>query len=345
MSSTSRAQIEIRALFWVKARYNHNCFLYHLARLVVTGEIVNRTNDTHVSFVRRPVQPFLSWLGITMLAPDDRIETTRVLAETLLADGEYHQTIDSTNNRAKALAGSGQIRLPYLVLAEEQTAGRGRALKRWWTGRGSLAFSVILPLTHDDISSSMLPENVLPPRPQRLLSEDSIRFLGLAGALAVYRSASRLVPSHVALGIHWPNDVYANDRKLAGILVEVTHNRRAVVGIGVNVNNRSEDAPPDVQHKVATLREVCGRPVDRTDLLIDILREFEPLFELLRSQPERLAEEADRVCLQKGRKVVLEVEQGLVSGQCLGIDPTGALVLKAPLGERRFLSGIVVAVE
>lgn len=282
-----------------------------------------------------------------MQTPDDGIEITRVLAETFLVDGEYHQTIDSTNNRAKALAGSGQIGLPYLVLAEEQTAGRGRALRRWWTGRGSLAFSIILPLTEErPVNRLSEKENSTSrARPKAFLCEDGIRLLGLAGALAVYRAASRHLPSDISLGIHWPNDVYANDRKLAGVLVEITGNQRAVVGIGVNVNNRSKDAPPHVQHKVATLRELCGQPQNRTELLIDILQEFEPLFELLKNQPERLAEEANRVCLQKGRELVLEVEQGLVTGLCLGIDPTGALVLKTVSGERRFLSGTVVAVE
>jgi len=285
---------------------------------------------------------------LTMVpAPEDRLDLERIVSETFLSDGEYHPVIDSTNNRGKVLALSNGVPFPYLVLAEEQTAGRGRALKRWWTGRGSLAFSIILPLTREGPRGGTPEKTVATPSSPMapLLPEESIRFLGLAGALAVCRAAVRHLSSGVSLGIHWPNDVYAGSAKLAGVLVEVTGNRRAIVGVGVNVNNRKEDAPPELQRHVATLMELCGQPLDRTALLIEVVGEFQRLFETLMTHPGDLIEEANRVCLQKGRELVLETEGGLVAGRCRGIDPTGALILETTAGERRFLSGTVVAVE
>ena len=282
-----------------------------------------------------------------MLSQNDKLQLTRILSETFLADGEYQVVIDSTNNRAKVLAASHEISLPYLVLAEEQTAGRGRGLKRWWTGKGSLAFSIIIPLSQDR------PANTAPSSVGSApsawgwsaISEDSIRLLGLAGALAVYRAARDYVPSNLPLGIHWPNDVYANNAKLAGVLVEVTANRRAVIGIGVNVNNRAENAPPDLLCRIATLSQISDQMLDRTALLIEIINQLQDLLGILTTQPSQLAVEANRVCLQKGRELALELEHRLVTGKCLGIDPTGALILETDAGEQRFLSGTVVAVE
>jgi BirA family biotin operon repressor/biotin-[acetyl-CoA-carboxylase] ligase len=282
-----------------------------------------------------------------MLPHGDTLQLTRIISETFLADGEYHDAIDSTNNRAKVLAASVEIALPYLVLAEEQTAGRGRGLRQWWTGKGSLAFSIIIPLSQDRPTSTAPSSGGPTPATSAwsAIPEDSIRLLGLAGAVAVYRAARDYVPSNVPLGIHWPNDVYANDAKLAGVLVEVTANRRAVIGIGVNVNNQAEDAPPDLLSRIATLSQISGQMLDRTALLIEILNHLQDLLGILTTQPRQLTEEANHMCLQKGRELVLKLEHQLVNGKCLGIDPTGALILQTDAGERRFLSGTVVAVE
>jgi len=282
-----------------------------------------------------------------MLPHGDTLQLSRIISETFLADGEYHDVIDSTNNRAKVLAASVEIALPYLVLAEEQTAGRGRGLRRWWTGKGSLAFSIIIPLSQDRPANTALSSIGSTPSTWgwTTIPEDNIRLLGLAGSLAVYRAARDYVPSNLPLGIHWPNDVYANNAKLAGVLVEVTANRRAVIGIGVNVNNRAENAPPDLLCRIATLSQISGQMLDRTALLIEILNQLQDLLGILTTEPSQLAAEANRVCLQKGRELALELEHRLVTGKCLGIDSTGALILETDAGEQRFLSGMVVAVE
>lgn len=282
-----------------------------------------------------------------MLSPNTPFPLPRIVSETFLASGEYHEVIDSTNNRAKILAASNQVPLPYLILAEEQSAGRGRGLNRWWTGKGSLAFSIIIAPPSEQRVFTIPPiSGEIGPTVARTTAPDqSLCLMGLAGALAVCRAVKGHVPNHVRLGIHWPNDVYANGAKLAGILVEVTTNRRAVIGIGVNVNNQKEDAPPDLVSRIVTLRELSGQILDRTPLLIDILNQFEELFGILTTHPNQLAEEADQVCLQKGRELALEVGPSLITGKCMGIDPTGALILQTDLGEQRFLSGVVVAVE
>ncbi|MGQ9504251.1 MAG: biotin--[acetyl-CoA-carboxylase] ligase [Thermogutta sp.] len=282
-----------------------------------------------------------------MLSLDTPFCIPRILSDTFLAGAEYLEVIDSTNNRAKVLAASNQVPLPYLVLAEEQSAGRGRGSNRWWTGKGSLAFSIIVALPSKQTVFTIPPINgeICPTVAGTTDPYQSIGLLGLAGALAVYRAVKGNVPNHLHLGIHWPNDVYANGAKLAGVLVEVTANRRVVVGIGVNVNNQKDDAPPDLLDRIVTLRELSGQILDRTTLLIDIVNQLEKLLGMLITHPSQLAEEADQACLQKGRELALEVGPSLITGKCMGIDPTGALLLQTELGEQRFLSGVVVAVE
>ena len=82
-----------------------------------------------------------------------------------------------------------------------------------------------------------------------------------------------LLPGH-PVGIHWPNDVYAAGRKLAGVLVEVLPGRYFVVGIGLNVNNSVLNAPDDLRDSAAALMDLSGAAHDRMALLVGILRRF-----------------------------------------------------------------------
>ncbi|MCA9267970.1 MAG: biotin--[acetyl-CoA-carboxylase] ligase, partial [Planctomycetales bacterium] len=132
-----------------------------------------------------------------------------------LAALEFHETIESTNDRARDLAAQADAALPALVVAGLQTAGRGRGANRWWAGRGSLAFSLAI-----DIAAYSLARRRLP-------------MLSLATAVAV---GEALLAHDDRLDIRWkwPNDVFAGERKLAGILIEPLAARpeRIVVGIG-----------------------------------------------------------------------------------------------------------------
>jgi BirA family transcriptional regulator, biotin operon repressor / biotin---[acetyl-CoA-carboxylase] ligase len=134
----------------------------------------------------------------------------------------HHRVVDSTNERAKALAGAGA---PHgtLVTADEQTAGRGRQGRSWLAEAGA----------------AVLMSVVLRPAPEAL---------PLAAAVAV----AEAVPVDAA--IKWPNDVLVDGRKLAGILVEGRpQDGWAVLGIGLNVAVRMEDLPPDLRETAATL--------------------------------------------------------------------------------------------
>jgi len=214
------------------------------------------------------------------------------------------------------------VKLPLLILAEQQTAGRGRGANRWWTGPGSLAFSLLVDLAPWGIGRSQSP------------------LVSLAAAVAVAETvAPRLRGREV--GIHWPNDVYAAGRKLSGILVEVPRKRLHILGIGLNVNDRLADAPPELRGTATTLRELTGRPHGATKLLMDLLNKLQRALRQLASEPGQVAARADRLCLQRGRTLKVSTPWQSVSGVCLGIASDGAMLLQGPAGPQRLYTGVV----
>ena len=130
------------------------------------------------------------------------LDINRILRETFVLEVEHHGELGSTNDRAIDRAKQGAKKLPLLVIADRQTAGRGRSGNRWWTGPNSLAFSLLLESAAVDDKAGAAP------------------LISLAVGVAVVEAIKPLMQDK-EIGIHWPNDVIADGRKLAGILVEV----------------------------------------------------------------------------------------------------------------------------
>jgi BirA family biotin operon repressor/biotin-[acetyl-CoA-carboxylase] ligase len=252
------------------------------------------------------------------------LDMDRVLRETFIAQAEYHPTLSSTNDRAREYASEGAGKLPFLVAADAQTAGRGRAGHRWWTGQGSLAFSVLLDPGQAAVRQGGHHSPLVP----------------LAATLAVVETVVPLVGSP-RVGIEWPNDVMAAGRKLAGVLVEVLPDRRHIVGIGVNTNNWPAEAPPEVRPVATTLRELTGVTHDQTTILVTILQNLEARLGELASEPGRIGTRANALCLQHGRLLTLDQGGRAVTGRCAGIAPDGALLLETPDGREAFSWGML----
>jgi BirA family biotin operon repressor/biotin-[acetyl-CoA-carboxylase] ligase len=254
---------------------------------------------------------------------DFPLDINRLLRETFVARAEYHPTLSSTNDRARACAGEGGGRLPLLIVADSQTAGRGRGRHRWWTGPGSLAFSLLL----DPGQAGVTQVGVSP-------------LVALAAAVAVVETVAPLIASR-RVGIEWPNDVMAAGGKLAGVLVEVLPDQRCIVGIGVNTNNSLAQAPPELKVAATTLRELTGVTHDQTTILVTLLQHLEDRLGELASQPGRIGTRANALCLQHGKLLTLHPGERSVTGRCAGIAADGALLLEVPGGRRAFYSGML----
>lgn len=254
------------------------------------------------------------------------VDPRHLPADTFVARVEHHAILDSTNDRAKQCAAGGPGPLPLLIVADEQTAGRGRGANRWWTGRGGLAFSLLLD--HRGVHTDFGPGPLV----------------SLCAAAAVAEAVIPLLPGR-PVGIHWPNDVFAAGGKLAGVLVEVLTHGLCVVGIGVNLNNTMVEAPAELRQTATTLRDVTAKYHDPTLMLTSILRHFAGHVDQLRVAPAEVARLADRLCLQHGRTLCVESAGGEIRGRCAGIAPDGALLLDTPGGRQRIVTGTLHRLE
>jgi BirA family biotin operon repressor/biotin-[acetyl-CoA-carboxylase] ligase len=182
------------------------------------------------------------------------------LADLHLPAIRYYPSLGSTNDEAWKWMESNAPDLA-LVIADEQTAGRGRTNHRWFTTPGAgLAFSLIfLPPTVDPLYIS--------------------RLTGL-GAIAVQKALARQYA--LPASIKWPNDILINDLKLAGVLVETRWSgdtlAAAVIGIGINIAPESvseENLPKNgLNFPAACVETMLGRPIDRLECLHVILGEL-----------------------------------------------------------------------
>lgn len=259
----------------------------------------------------------LTWRFERALPP---IDVDRLGAESFLKHVEHLPVLTSTNDHARKWAQEGSVPCPALIVADHQTAGRGRGANRWWTGRGSLACTLLVDPTAWQIAPADGP------------------LVSLAVAVALVETLSSYVDD---VGLHWPNDIFVNERKIAGVLIERLVDGRLIIGIGLNVNNTLADAPAELRAIATTLRDLTDRQHDRTEVLMQMLRHLDTALTELGRSPESLVENADGMCLQHGRLLTLDTGREQVTGVCLGLAEDGAIVIHTPAGPRRFLGGVL----
>ena len=174
---------------------------------------------------------------------------------------EYHEEIPSTNDRVKELLQQSAVpKLPCLVMAKRQTAGRGRGNKRWWSGEGAILMS---------LGFELKPE---------FLTRDQLPTLSATTAQSVLNVLKRYLPQY-RLEVHLPNDVYADGKKICGILIESPTPQSAILGIGLNVNNRLCDLPPEFlaemkDRPITSMVELLNRETDISPLIQELLVEL-----------------------------------------------------------------------
>lgn len=233
------------------------------------------------------------------------------LSDLPLGKIRYFESIGSTNDEALAWAAAGTPDLSF-VIADEQTSGRGRLNRKWFTPKETaLAFSLVLRSPA-----------------QALLS----RTVGLA-ALSM---ADSLLKHQLAARIKWPNDILLNGKKVAGILIETVWSGAEVdsLVIGMGINMQKESAPPleQLQFPATSVEEELGRAPDREEFLHDILSAFiarRPQIDtddFIKSWQDLLA--------FRGEQVQVKANDGnSLTGELLGIDSDGGLRLRDEHGK------------
>ncbi|QDT55757.1 Bifunctional ligase/repressor BirA [Caulifigura coniformis] len=249
---------------------------------------------------------------------------------TFIRRAEHFDALPSTNDRALEIAASlPASAVPLLILADRQTAGRGRGRNKWFASEGVLTFSIVLE-----------PETwKIPPELWPRLSVA----VGGAVASALAKSTGPDRPL-----LKWPNDVWIRDRKVCGILIETSPAapRRLVVGIGINVSNEFVGAPADVATRGIALSQVSVAAVpDRFSVLHDVLQQLDGDFRLLGEGAAELIERWRKICALTGRMVAIGEVDRVVSGVCAGLEDDASLLIRTEWGPQRCYAGTVTVMD
>jgi BirA family biotin operon repressor/biotin-[acetyl-CoA-carboxylase] ligase len=223
---------------------------------------------------------------------------------------EYHDSIESTNARARELATQGAE--DVVVVADEQTGGRGRLDRSWESPSGGIWLSV---LVRPDLPATQAP------------------IITMAAAVATARAVQA---TGIEASIKWPNDVLVEGQKIAGILTEMEGEADrvswVVVGIGLNANVAQRDLPDDVD---ATTVKAHDGPVDRRTCVQTLLAE---IYDLLGAPDDVLPAWRERSSTL-GRRVRVETPRGEVTGTATDVEFPGALVVATETGTERVTVG------
>ncbi len=232
-----------------------------------------------------------------------------------------YDTIDSTNAQAKREAAEGAAH-GTLIMAEMQTAGKGRRGRIWESPAGAnLYFSLLL-------------------RPE--FSAEKASMLTLVMALAVANGIKKTIQGcidcteHSSPQIKWPNDIVIHGKKVCGILTEmsVKHNRIDYVVIGVGINVNRQEFSTELAEKATSLEAECGESFLREEVLENILKLFERYYAVFEQQGNlaMLREEYEQMLVNRNREVCILDPKGEYRGIATGITETGELCVELPDG-------------
>lgn len=220
----------------------------------------------------------------------------------------YFDSIDSTNTKAKELAEEGHPS-GTLVVADRQTAGKGRRGRSWESPTGIGIFMTLM----------LKPE----------INPNNASMLTLVAAMATTRAIRRV--TGVSAMIKWPNDIVMNGKKVCGILTEMSaqfdYINHIVIGIGINVHN--EDFPEEIAKTASSLYLESGQHIHRASLIEAFLEEFEDVYaEYLKTEDmEGLQKEYDAMLVNRGRQVRVLDPKEPFEGKAMGITKKGELIV------------------
>ncbi len=242
--------------------------------------------------------------------------TTKLIGKDIVS----FETIDSSNTYAKTLS-DADAKNGMIIIAEEQTGGRGRFDRKWESQKErNLTFSILLK-----------PESAV----------DKIGLLPLLTASAVAKAIE--VVTSLEVECKWPNDILINGKKTCGILIESTSTHkinRIIVGIGLNVNQ--ELFPAGIRLTATSLKNELGKTIDRIYLLVEILKRSEDMyFKFIQNETDEYLKDWMSRCKMFGKEISVSYFEKQINGKALRIDSDGSLILKSEENEIKLFSGDV----
>jgi BirA family transcriptional regulator, biotin operon repressor / biotin---[acetyl-CoA-carboxylase] ligase len=225
---------------------------------------------------------------------------TRFIGQKVIYYPALKTTMEAAKKEAQWNSPAGTV-----IIAEEQTAGRGRLQRRWTSPRGGLTFSVILRPNMEYLPSMVM-----------------------IASLAVVRGIE--IVTGLKPQIKWPNDVLIREKKVAGILIEneIRQNslKYCIIGIGINVNVHIPDYP-EIASLATSLSDQTGQIVPRLDLVRQLLIEMEALYMEL-SQNNLIFDQWKNRLITLGQKVEIQIGEHIYRGTAETVHPDGSLDLR-----------------
>ncbi len=227
----------------------------------------------------------------------------------------FLETVDSTNTYARKLVKRG-FGEGIVIIADNQTEGRGRFGKKWHSPSGTGAWmSVIL---------------------NPVGNKNSLININYICALSVVEAIYNLI--YVKGEIKWPNDILINKKKVGGILSEPVKfedkKEFIIAGIGININQSYEDFPSDLREIATSLKIISGIELEREKIIINILQFLEKYYLLsFENRTDFIFNEWLKWCTTIGKKIRIATSEKYFEGVAESIKPDGKLLLRNSLNE------------
>ncbi|MEH6941582.1 biotin--[acetyl-CoA-carboxylase] ligase [Bacillus sp. JJ722] len=222
----------------------------------------------------------------------------------------YYDSLDSTQKVANELANSTGVE-GTIVVADEQTSGRGRLARQWHSAKGTgIWMSIILK---PNIPIHQAPK------------------LTLITAVAVVQGIKEI--TGITAQIKWPNDILLNGKKICGILTEMQAEadgiHSVVIGVGINVNQLVEDFSPEIREIATSLLIEGGKTLLREEVICSVLTKLEDLYQnFQRDGFTSIKQLWESYAINMGKRITATTPQGRLTGIALGITDDGVLLLK-----------------
>ena len=239
----------------------------------------------------------------------------------------YFEEIDSTQNFAQQIA-LDKKENGTIVIAERQTAGRGRLERKWTSPKGGMWFSLIIHPKFDVSTSTLVP---------------------IAGAVALAKSIKTTLD--VDVSVKWPNDITLDGKKVAGMLVDASFQANnidyLILGIGINFDIDSKKIEKRLSkspnfYGINSLRKKDDDTPPKI-LLREFLVQFEKILtQLNKGEKTKIVKEWTKKADNIGKKISINTSDGKISGISQGIDNDGAIKLKTSKGIKKIFVGDVV---
>ena len=244
-----------------------------------------------------------------MTGPPTPLIASLVDGPSMVTQVEWHDRCASTNAVAGAAAAAG-VPQGLLVLADEQSAGRGRHGRTWTAPPGtSLLLSLLL-------------------RPQ--VANSATALVPLLAGMVLAETVSRHVP-HSSVAVKWPNDLLIDGRKAAGVLAEA-RDGAIVLGLGVNIDWRGVNRPAELAESIS-VAEAAGHDVDRWRVLAGFVGMLSQRYDYWQQMPTAFLDGYRQWCSTIGRQVRVHHRDGTqIDGEATAIGADGALQVRTDAG-------------